>query len=55
MNDVKQCSEFIRWVTCLIPLSGSLLAGILIIFGDIKDYKCNEKGIINIEDEFAEN
>ena len=54
MEDSKNSSEFIRYVMCFIPMGGSLVAGVLIVFGDVKDYKWNKSGVMTIEDEFAD-
>ena len=55
MSDGENTSEFIRYVTCLIPMGGCIIAGIFILIGNVKDYKTNKTGILNIEDEFADN
>jgi len=54
MEKNENSTEFVRYVTCLIPMAGCLLAGIAIVLGRVKDYKWNKSGKMSMEDEFAE-
>jgi hypothetical protein len=54
MEKDQDSTEFVRYVTCLIPMAGCIVAGVLIVLGQVKDYKWNKSGKMSVEDEFAE-